>query len=146
MSLSTIAAARQKEIKVSMAVVATITLGAGWVEPWVFVREESVGMFLGRLKHGCVCHFISRARCDATKLRKRVPALARNARRELRARRKSPCAVQSRRNVYEELSSSLPGNGQPRGCPTRKARHKRPDTGLSLAGWLAVLGQWPCRR
>src|SRR5436853_2208115 len=96
-------------------------------------------------KQSCVS-FISRARFDATKLQKRVPALPGNARTELRARRKSPYAAQSHRNVYEELSSSLQGNEQPRGCPTRKARHKLPDTDLSLADWLVVLEQWPCRR
>src|SRR6266567_5284811 len=145
MSLSTIAAARQKEIKLSIAVVATTTLGIGWAEPCVFVKEESGGMLLRRLKNRCVCHHFTRPfRCH--KLQKRVPALPGNVRRELRARRKSPYAVQSHRNVYEELSSSLQGNAQPRGCPTRKARHKLPDTDLSLADWLAALEQWPCRR
>src|SRR2546427_8675729 len=145
MSLSTIAAARQKEIKLSIAVVATTTLGIGWAEPCVFVKEGSGGMLLRRLKNRCVRHLISRARFDSTKLQKRVPALPRNVRRELRARRKSPYAVQSHRNVYEELSSSLQGNGQPRGCPIQKGRHKLPDTDLSLADGLAVLELCPCR-
>src|SRR5580704_2688187 len=138
MSLSTIAAARQKEIKLSIAVVATTTLGIGWAEPCVFVKEGSAGILLRRLKNRCVRHLISRARFDSTKPRQRVPALHRNFRRGLRAGRKSPCAAQSHRNVYEELSSSLQGNGQPRGCPTRTAPHKRPDTGLRLADRLVV--------
>ena len=42
MSLSTIAAARQKEIKLSMAVVATRTLATGRAAPGVFVRRGFV--------------------------------------------------------------------------------------------------------
>jgi hypothetical protein len=42
MSLSTIAAARQKEMKLSMAVVATTTLATGRVAPAGFVRRGLV--------------------------------------------------------------------------------------------------------
>src|SRR5260370_13328330 len=138
-------AASQKEIKVSIGVVATTTLGMGWAEPCVFVKEGSAGIWLCRPKNRCVRHLISRARFDSTKPQQRVPALHGNFRRGLRARRKSPCAAQSHQHAYQELSSSLRGNGQPPGCPTRTARHKRPDTHLRLADQL-VVEQWPCRR
>src|SRR5260370_7350321 len=121
-------AASQKEIKVSIGVVATTTLGMGWAEPCVFVKEGSAGIWLCRPKNRCVRHLISRARFDSTKPRQRVPALHRNFRRGLRARRKSPCAAQSHQNVYEELSSSLRVNRRPRRCPTRTPRHKPPTT------------------
>ena len=64
MSLSTMAAARQKEMKLSMAVVATITLGTGWAEPRAGVREVSIAMLRGR---HCIhaplrCHHTAEAR------------------------------------------------------------------------------------
>src|SRR5260370_39516670 len=111
MSLSTIAADRQKEIKVSIAVVATTTLGIGWAEPCVFVKEGSAGILLCRLENRCVRHLISLARFDSTKPQQRVPALHRNFRSGLLASRKIPCPGQSHQNVYEELSRSLRGNG-----------------------------------
>src|SRR5258708_36152291 len=62
MSLSTIAAARQNEMKVSMAVVATITLGTGWAEPCVFVMEASSAMSFPKPQTCWSYHFARRIR------------------------------------------------------------------------------------
>src|SRR5690242_1764999 len=134
MSLSTMAAARQKEIKLSMAVVATMTLGAGWAEPRVAVKEGSVGMFSGRLKKSTRWSFHFTRRFHATKPQKRVLAPDGNARKELRARRKNPCARQNHRNACEGFSSWLPSTEQPPDCPTQTIRHRRPDSDPSTAG------------